>query len=183
MAEAEAEAEEKVNNCFIGLSSGRLIKSMEVDMEGFSKYFTFEELTDSEHHPSLVNQNRSDAQKYISSGAKLSKLLESIRHILGDKPVKINSGYRNSKLNSAVGSKVTTSSHTRFEAADIVPSSMNINSAFKTLMSAKEHGLLPDLRKVLQEGTWLHVEVSTNPNDYRGFWTSNDGNKTWTRIA
>jgi len=152
-------------------------------MESFSEHFSFEELTNSVNHPELVAQNRIEAQKYLLAGKRLSKLLESIRHILRDAPLKINSGFRNSSLNAAVGSKAVSSAHLKFEAADITPANMTVNEAFKILMNAKSAGLLPDLRKVLQEGSWLHVEVSMSAGDYRGFWTSNDGNKTWTRIA
>lgn len=160
-----------------------LVKLIGDNMEGFSKYFTFEELTDSEGHPSLVPQNRIDAKRYVNAGKRLSKLLETIRHILGDKPIKINSGFRNTKLNKAVGSKSTNSKHTIFEAVDIKPSSMTIQEAFEALIEAHKEGLIPDLRKVLQEGSWLHVEVSMNVDDYRGFFVSNDGNKTWERVA
>lgn len=152
-------------------------------MDGFSKFFTFEELTDSEDYPQLVIKNRLESMRYIDAGKRLSKLLESIRHILGDKPIKIDSGFRNLALNIAVKSKSTRSAHLKFEAADIVPSSMSINDAFYVLKKAKEDGLLPDLRKVLQEGSWLHVEVSMSDGDYRGFFISRDGNKTWEKVA
>jgi hypothetical protein len=152
-------------------------------MDGYSQYFSFEELTDSESHPNLVPQNRIDAVKFQNSGKRLSKLLESIRHLFGDKPIKVDSGFRNPVLNLAVGSFVPASAHTRFEAADIVPSNMTIAEAFNTLMEDHKAGFLPDLRKVLQEGTWLHVEVSMSAGDYRGFFVSKDGNKTWEKVA
>lgn len=152
-------------------------------MNGYSNYFSFEALTNSGGHPELVEQNRIDAKEYQLAGKRLSKLLESIRHILGDKPIKVNSGFRNPKLNSAVGSKAKTSAHLRFEACDIVPTGMPIKEAFTALINAYRGGLLPDLRKVLQEGTWLHVEVSMSQGDHRGFFTSRDGNKTWDKVA
>lgn len=152
-------------------------------MDGFSKYFTFEELTNSSGHPELVEQNRTDAKRYILAGKRLSKLLESIRHILRDAPLKVNSGYRNMKLNKAVGSKSTKSKHTVFEAVDITPTNMSVQEAFKVIMEAHKGGLLPDLRKVLHEGSWLHVEVSMSVGDYRGFFVSHDGNKTWEKVA
>jgi hypothetical protein len=152
-------------------------------MNGFSQYFTFEELTDSEKHPNLVPQNRIDAVKYQNAGKRLSKLLESIRHILGDKPLKVDSGFRNDALNLAVGSKAKYSKHTLFEACDIVPSGMSIKEAFTVLINAQRGGLLPDLRKVLQEGTWLHCEVSMSVGDYRGFFVSKDGNLTFEKVA
>jgi len=152
-------------------------------MEGYSNFFTFEDLTNSKGHPELVYQNRVDAAKYQNSGKRLSKLLENIRHILGDKPINVNSGFRNSMLNIAVGSKAKNSKHTLFEAVDIVPTSMSINKTFNTLINAQKGGLLPDLRKVLQEGTWLHLEVSMSVGDYRGFFVSKDGNKTFEKVA
>ena len=151
--------------------------------ESYSKYFTFKELTGSENHPHLVAQNRLDAKSFTLAGKRLSKLLESIRHILGDKPITVTSGFRNSKLNQAVGSKSANSKHTVFEAVDIVPSGMSIQEAFDKLIKAREDGLLPDLRKVLQEGSWLHIEVSMSIDDYRGFFVSNDGNKTFEKVA
>jgi hypothetical protein len=152
-------------------------------MDGYSQFFSFNDLTNSESHPNLVPQNRIDAGKFQNSGKRLSKLLETIRHLLGDKPIKVDSGFRNQALNSAVGSVVQASAHTRFEAADIVPTNMTIYEAFNALMDDHKAGLLPDLRKVLQEGTWLHVEVSMSAGDYRGFFVSHDGNKTWVKIA
>lgn len=151
--------------------------------DGFSNYFTFAELTHSSGHPELVSQNRIDAKAYRLAGKRISKLLESIRHILGDEPLKINSGFRNPSLNKAVESKAQNSAHTRFEAADVVPSGISIKEAFTALINAQRGGLLPDLRKVLQEGSWLHIEVSMSVGDYRGFFVSHDGNKTWEKVA
>jgi len=151
-------------------------------MQGFSTYFSFEELTNSNSRPDLVTLNRTDAMRYINSGKRLSKLLESIRSILGNKPLKVNSGFRNEALNKAVGSKSKASKHTVFEAVDITPP-MPIREAFNALMNAQRAGLLPDLRKVLHEGTWLHVEVAMSVGDYRGFFVSKDGNKTFEKVA
>lgn len=158
-------------------------------VEGYSKFFTFEELTDSEEHKELVEQNRIDAIKYVNSGKRLSKLCESIRDILGGVAIKGNSGFRNEKLNKAVGSKQDgkegrkLSNHCKFEAADLNILNMTEKQAFDKLMKAKKDGLLPDLRKVLMEGSWLHVEVSMAVGDYKGFFVSHDGNKTWERVA
>jgi hypothetical protein len=151
-------------------------------MNGFSKYATFEELTNSKGHPNLVEQNRIDAVRYQLAGKRLSKLLESIRHILGDEPLKITSGYRNIALNKAVGSIVTKSSHTRFEAADVIPS-IPIKEAFTALMNAQRGGLLPDLRKcIIEKNTWLHIEVSMSVGDYKGFLITADG-INYTKVA
>jgi len=157
-------------------------------MNGFSEYFTLKELTDSEHHPEMVAQNRLDAKQYLLAGKRLSKLLESIRHILGDKPIKVTSGYRNARLNKAVGSVQDgkggrkLSSHCRFEAADIKPE-MNLKEAFNALMMAHKGGLLPDLRKcIIEKNAWLHCECSMFVGDYKGFLVSHDG-ITFEKVA
>ena len=152
-------------------------------VEGYSKFFTFEELTDSKDHPQLVEENRKLALKYVNSGKRLSKLCESIRDILGGKAIKANSGFRSPRLNVAVGSKAEKSKHKVFEAVDLNILNMTELEAFNKLKKAKEDGLLPDLRKVLMEGSWLHVEVSMSVGDYRGFFVSKDGNKTWEKVA
>jgi len=150
-------------------------------MNGFSEYFTLKELTNSEHHPEMVAQNRLDAKQYQNAGKRLSKLLESIRHILGDKPIKVTSGYRNARLNKAVGSVAKNSAHMRFEAADIKPE-MNLKEAFNALIMAHKGGLLPDLRKVLIESNWLHIQVKMNMDEPTEFFTTND-NINFTKVA
>ena len=56
------------------------------------------------------------------------------------------------------------------------------------LIKAKEAGQLTTLKKVLQEGGWLHIEVLCRGDvgegiSFRGFFVSRDGNKTWERVA
>ena len=144
--------------------------------EGFSPKFTFEELTYSANHQDLVEQNRADAVKYLLAGKRLSKLLESIREVLGDKPINVNSGFRNPALNQAVGSIVSKSSHTRFEAADITPSGVPLKESFNALMRAYKGGLLPDLRKcIIEKGRWLHVETKMDAKETTSFFTTSDG--------
>ena len=145
-------------------------------MVGYSKYFTFEELTDSKSHPELVAQNRTDAMPFQNAGKRLSKLLETIRHILGDKPLKLTSGFRNGSLNKAVGSKAKNSTHQRFEAADLMVIGMSIKEAFTALINAHRGGLLPDLRKVIREDHKgiLHIEVKMSADEPTAFYTTSD---------
>lgn len=143
--------------------------------ESFSSFFTFEELTNSSH-TSLVEQNRKDAMKFALAGKRLSKLLESIRELLGNKPLTISSGFRNDALNAKVGGS-KTSGHKRFECADIVPSHMTTSEAFKIIMDNKDK--LPDLRKCIIEGVkgknWLHVQVSMKAGEKQEFFSTADG--------
>jgi uncharacterized protein YcbK (DUF882 family) len=149
--------------------------------ENFNKYATFEELTNSSHK-NLVEQNRVDAQQFLLAGKRLSKLVESIREVLGNAPISINSGFRNEALNKAVGSKAKASKHKVFEAVDITPNNMSVKDAFKKIMQAYKDGKLQDLRKVLEEGTWLHCEVKMNAKETTTFYTTTDG-VNFTKVA
>jgi len=154
-------------------------------MEGFSKYFTFEELTDTSHK-NLLTKNRLDAMRYINSGKRLSKLLQSIREVLGNYPITITSGFRNSDVNLAVGSRVTTSSHTKFEAADIIPSNISVKGALDKIMLEVKNRNLQDLKKVIIEQVggkkWLHIQVKMSSEDQVSFWATTDG-KNYTQIS
>lgn len=148
-------------------------------MKGYSKYFSFEELTDSDSFPHLVEQNRKHAMQFINAGKRLSKLLESIRHILGDKPLTVSSGFRNPTLNIAVGSKAKNSTHQRFEAADLFIKDRPLQEAFVALMTAHKGGLLPDLRKAIREDHKgiIHVEVKMKAEELTEFYTTKDNVK------
>lgn len=145
----------------------------------FSKFFTFEELTNSKDHPELVANNRKDAMVFINAGKRLSKLLESVRHIWGDNRVNVTSGFRNHLLNAAVGSLAKSSAHLRFEAGDTIPSGMSINEAFTALLTAHRAGLLPDLRKAIREDHRgiIHIEVKMSASEPTAFYTTKDNKK------
>lgn len=149
-------------------------KGLKMTPDGFSPYFSFAELTYTSHSD-LLSKNRIDAKQYRLAGKRLSKLLESIRHILGDKPLKISSGYRNEALNKAVGSLAKSSSHMRFEAADIVPN-MSLKEAFTAIMNAQRGGLLPDLRKAIREDHKgiIHVDVKMSDKEVFAAYTTDD---------
>ena len=146
-------------------------------MTGYSKFFTFEELTNSSSFPNLVEANRRHAQQFQNAGKRLSKLLESIRGILGDKPLSVTSGFRYRELNIAVGSKAKNSSHQRFEAADILPNGgLTLSDVFKAIVMAQRGGLLPDLRKAIREDNKgvIHIEVKMKADEPVEFYTTND---------
>lgn len=152
-------------------------------MTGYDKNFTFEELTNSSSHPELVEQNRKDAQQFVNSGKRLSKLLGSIRGIW-NKAIKATSGFRNKTLNLRVGSKAKNSSHQRFEAADLLPpKGMTLNEFFDGIMKAFKEGLLPDLRKVIREDHRgiCHVEVKMDAKESTTFYITND-NKNFKEV-
>lgn len=138
-------------------------------MEGFSKYFTFEELTTTSHQAELY-RNREEAKPFVLAGKRLSKLLESIRDLLGGRPVKITSGFRGATLNRKIGG-AAKSKHLKFEAADIIPTHVSVEEAFERIKAARDD--LPDLRRVIIEQIggkeWLHIEVKMSPDEPQVF--------------
>lgn len=150
-------------------------------MEGFSKYFTFENMTKSSRYPDLVEKNREEAIQYVDNGRKLSMLHEDIRTFLGV-PMLESSGFRGRMLTKAGGFS-STSTHTRFEALDSVPIGISAEDAFYKIKSNSH--LFPTLRKVILEQVgnkkWLHIEVKTSERDKLAFYTTNDG-KNYTKV-
>ncbi len=141
----------------------------------FSTYFTFGNMTNSSSYPEVVEANRLEALEFIESGIKLSKLLEEIRHFLGI-PLIESSGFRGKTLTQA-GKFSKTSSHTRFEACDVVPRGMKVKEAFNRIKG--HYDKFPELRKVILEQVngkeWLHIEVKTKAEDILAFYTTEDG--------
>lgn len=138
-------------------------------MDGFSKYFTFENMTNSTSYPHTVEANRKEAMKYIRAGKRLSNMMESIRLFLAV-PMKESSGFRGKTLTKA-GSFAEGSTHTKFEALDCVPIGMGVEEAFNKIKSARH--LFPDLRRVILEKKggkiWLHCEVKMKDSEPQVF--------------
>jgi hypothetical protein len=141
-------------------------------MDGFHEKFTFEELTRTKHKH-LQLKNRTEAQKFINAGKRLSKMLGSVREQYGV-PLNVSSGYRCLELNIAVGSKAKSSTHMKFEAADIVPSGRTAKQFFDWLYENKEE--FGDLRKAIYEEHKgiVHVEVKMHSDEPLAFYTTND---------
>ena len=92
---------------------------------------------------------------------RLAELLEQIREMLGDHPIRVNSGYRSERVNRAVGG-ARNSAHTEGRAADIVPfSPVGVHGAFEVI----RRSFLPWDKVIFENrvGTntyWIHVQVA-----------------------
>lgn len=143
----------------------------------FSKYFTFGNMTSSSRHPEAVDKNRVEALEYVENGIKLSHLMEEIRLFLGI-PLVESSGFRGKTL-TQIGKFSKTSTHTRFEALDVVPIGMKAKEAFNRIRGYSDK--FPNLRKVILEKVdgkeWLHIEVKTSEDDNLSFYVTYDGKK------
>ena len=90
-------------------------------------------------------------------------LFEAIRSILGDKPIKITSGFRNKELNKAIRG-VDTSQHCLGEALDMIPE-MDVNEAFNKLINDKNLVYDQLIREHDASGhTWIHASIKAGKN-------------------
>ena len=141
-------------------------------MQGFHKNFTFEELTRT-RHTSLQQKNIKESLKFINAGKRLSKLLGSIRESYGF-ALSVSSGYRCPELNVAVGSKAKSSTHMKFEAADVIPRGKTAKEFFDWLEENRDK--FGDLRKAIYESHKgiVHIEVKMSADEPQTFYTTND---------
>ena len=149
-------------------------------MQGFHKNFTFEELIRTSHL-SLQNTNIEQSIQYIKAGKRLSKLLGSIREAYGFALI-VSSGYRCPELNTKVGSKAKSSTHMKFEAADIIPRGKTAKQFFDWLEENKDK--FGDLRKAIYESHKgiVHIEVKMSSDEPQTLYTTND-NITFKGVA
>jgi zinc D-Ala-D-Ala carboxypeptidase len=86
--------------------------------------------------------------------------LERIRSALGDRSIKITSGYRSPELNQKIGG-VKTSQHLRGEAVDFVCPSFGTPKEIVFALSEAVVELQID--QIIHEGTWVHVSFTPKP--------------------
>ncbi len=87
--------------------------------------------------------------------------LEPVVELLGN--VKINSAYRSQKVNAAVGGS-TTSAHMTGLAADIVPLSMDLKSAYAAIRASS----IPFDQLILECNAWIHIGLAPTGVEARG---------------
>jgi hypothetical protein len=116
-----------------------------------SPHFSFDELTFTQHH-TLDNTPPPAIVPHLSV---LAQGLEAVRHVLGDLPVRINSGYRSPEVNAAVGG-AWDSAHMQGFAADFVCPQFGDPLAICHRMTQG------DLKfdQVIEEGTWVHISFA-----------------------
>ena len=119
------------------------------------RYFTIEELEHSDTATKYKIDNTSNGETRTNLIKLIELLLDPIRTKWG-KPIKVNSGYRCSKLNRMVGG-VSTSQHVLGEAADItVGSSEENRKLFEMIISMN---ILFDQLILEDGGKWIHISL------------------------
>lgn len=128
------------------------VKEEEIDMYK-PKYFTLEEMTASAKGDSLGIVNTiPDKEIRNNIMALIMKVLDPLRELYGS-PIHINSGYRCSELNKAVGGS-SESQHTKGQAADLTTGSREGNKImFELIKEMGEYDQLIDESDL----AWVHV--------------------------
>ena len=119
------------------------------------RYFTIEELEHSDTATKYKIDNTSNGETRTNLIKFIELLLDPIRTKWG-KPIKVNSGYRCSKLNRMVGG-ASTSQHLLGEAADITVGSPEENrKLFEMIISMN---ILFDQLILEDGGKWIHISL------------------------
>lgn len=113
-------------------------------------HFTLDELTHTDHR----NLDNTPNENELANLQKLAEFLETVKTVLGGKPIMVNSAFRSKAVNDAVGSK-DTSQHRIGCAADIRVPGMTPDAVVKAIINA---GIGYD--QVIREfDRWTHISI------------------------
>ena len=123
-----------------------------------SQHFTLAEFCASEVAARRSLDNTIPPELIPNAVALCENVLEPARAVLG--PIRVNSGYRSKKVNSAVGG-AWGSQHTLGQAADIIPLAANVRmfDLFEYIYKN-----LPFDQLIWEfSGAWVHVSYTSTP--------------------
>lgn len=120
-------------------------------MTQLTEHFSLEELTASSTGTRLGIDN-TPTPTIASNLVHLAVGLESVRSLLGNNPLHIDSGYRSPTLNRAVGGS-GMSAHMQGYAADFTCAAFG--TPLQIVQFLQSSGLHFD--QIIQEGTWVHI--------------------------
>ena len=115
-----------------------------------SPHFTLDELTHTDHRTLDNTPNETE----LANLQRLAEFLETVKTVLGGKPIMVNSAFRSKAVNDAVGSK-DTSQHRIGCAADIRVPGITPNEVVKAIIAS---GIGYD--QVIREfDRWTHISI------------------------
>jgi hypothetical protein len=117
-------------------------------------HFTLEELTHTDHREFDNTPNSSE----INNLKRLAEMLEEVKTLLDGKPIMVNSAFRSSAVNTAVGSK-ETSQHRVGCAADIRVPGLTPDQVVQAIKNSP----IQFDQLIREFDSWTHISVSTNP--------------------
>lgn len=120
-----------------------------------STHFTLDELTHTDHRELDNTPNEQE----LANLKRLAEFLETVKGVLGGKPIMVNSAFRSKMVNDAVGSK-DTSQHRVGCAADLRVPGMTPDEVVKAVIAS---GIGYD--QVIREfDRWTHVSIPNAAN-------------------
>jgi len=115
-----------------------------------TEHFTLEELTHTDHRELENIPNETE----LTNLKRLAEFLETVKGVLGGKPIMVNSAFRSKAVNDAVGSK-DTSQHRVGCAADLRVPGMTPDEVVKAIIAS---GIGYD--QVIREfDRWTHISI------------------------
>lgn len=119
-----------------------------------SAHFTKEEFEFSQTATRLGIDN-TIPQELMGNAKRTAETMEFVRSALGNRPIRVSSGYRGPILNKAIGGALK-SVHMQALACDFTcPSFGTVFQAAEVLAS-----ILEDYDQLIYEGTWIHIGLS-----------------------
>lgn len=120
-----------------------------------SPHFTLAELTHTNHRTLDNTPNEGE----IENLKRLAVLLELVKTQLGGRPIMVNSAFRSSAVNAAVGSK-DTSQHRSGCAADIRVPGVTPDEVVRSVITAG----LPYDQIIREFDAWTHISIPSFPS-------------------
>ena len=116
-----------------------------------TEHFTLKELTHTDHRELENIPNETE----LANIQRLAEFLETVKTVLGGKPIMVNSAFRSKAVNNAVGSK-DTSQHRLGCAADIRVPSMTPDAVVRAIIASD----LPYDQVIREFDRWTHVSIT-----------------------
>lgn len=116
-----------------------------------TEHFTLEELTHTDHRELENNPNETE----LANIQRLAEFLETVKTVLGNKPIMVNSAFRSKAVNDAVGSK-DTSQHRIGCAADIRVPAMTPDEVVRAVIASD----LPYDQVIREFDRWTHISIT-----------------------
>jgi uncharacterized protein YcbK (DUF882 family) len=119
-----------------------------------TEHFTLDELTHTDHRELENTPNEQE----LANLQRLAEFLETVKGVLGGKPIMVNSAFRSKMVNDAVGSK-DTSQHRVGCAADLRVPGVTPDEVVKAIIAS---GIGYD--QVIREfDRWTHISIPNTP--------------------
>lgn len=113
-------------------------------------HFTLAELTHTDHRSFDNTPNEAE----LANLKRLAEFLETVKVVLGNKPIIVNSAFRSKKVNDAVGSS-DRSQHRIGCAADIRVPGMKPDEVVRAIIAAN----LPFDQIIREFNAWTHISI------------------------